>query len=236
VLLTPAIDLRAGQVVRLHQGDFEQERAYSSDPSAVARKYAEAGASRLHIVDLDAARGGGIDNRTTVERIALDTGIQVQVGGGVRTEDDVKRWIDAGAAAVVMGTTAVRHPELLAEIAARHPGQVFAALDVKAGRPAVTGWSHVEPLTMTQVLFNWESAPLAGVILTSIDRDGTLAGPDLSTLTQARGSTQHRLTYSGGIGQIDDLAQIDQAGADGVILGRSLLEGRFTLKEALASI
>jgi phosphoribosylformimino-5-aminoimidazole carboxamide ribotide isomerase len=233
MLLIPAIDLRAGRVVRLHQGDFEKERTYSTDPLAVARQYAEAGAKRLHIVDLDAARGRGSDNRETVEQITQHAAIDIQLGGGVRTEADVQRWIGAGATAVVMGTTAIRHPELLAEIATRHDGQVFAALDVRGGQPAVTGWSHVESLTMAQVLTSWEGAPLAGVILTSIDRDGTMSGPDLRALTEAKTSTQHRLTYSGGIARVEDLMQIEKAGANGAILGRSLLEGRFTLRQVL---
>jgi phosphoribosylformimino-5-aminoimidazole carboxamide ribotide isomerase len=234
VLVIPALDIRGGLVVRLLKGDFARETAYADDPMVPARAYVAEGARRLHVVDLDAARGSG-DNRELVERMAGELGIEVQVAGGVRSAEDVERWLDAGASRVVMGTTAVREPELLGEIAARHRDGVLAALDVKAGRPAVTGWSEVAEITVPAMLARWDELPLAGVILTSIDRDGTLAGPDLETLKAARGATRHHLTYSGGIGQLADLGPVAGAGADAVILGKSLLEGHFTLPAALAS-
>jgi phosphoribosylformimino-5-aminoimidazole carboxamide ribotide isomerase len=234
VLVIPALDIRGGLVVRLLQGDFAREKAYASDPMPLARAYAEEGARRLHVVDLDAARGTG-DNRRLVEGMAAELGIELQVAGGVRSNDDVERWLDAGAGAVVMGTTAVREPEVLGEIAARHRGRVLAALDSRAGRPAVTGWSEVARVTVPELLERWEALPLAGVILTSIDRDGTLAGPDLAGLGVARAATRHHLTYSGGIGRLADLGSVAAAGADAVILGKSLLEGHFTLPAALAS-
>lgn len=231
--VVPSLDLRRGSVVRLLKGDFERLTTYAPDPVPLARAYAEAGARRLHVVDLDAALGDG-DNRAHVERLVRELGIEVQVAGGVRTAEDVDRWLDCGAAATVMGTTAVRAPDVLAGIAARHPGRVLAALDVRAGRPAVTGWSDVEAITVPAMLDRWADARLAGVVLTSIDRDGTLRGPDLDVLRLAAASTLHPLTYSGGIGTLDDLAAIAAAGAGAVILGKSLLEGRFTLGDAIA--
>lgn len=234
VEVIPAIDLRGGLVVRLRQGDFESERAYGDDPAATAAAYAAAGAQRLHVVDLDAARGGS-HNRGAVAAILDRGGLAVQVAGGIRSPADADRWLGAGAAAVVMGTTAVREPGLLRELAAQRPGRVLAALDVKAGRPAVTGWSGVEDLALEQLLAAWEESSLGGVIVTSVDRDGTLAGPDLDILKRVRALTRHRLTYSGGIAELADLEAVRNAGADAVIVGRSLLEGRFRLEEALAS-
>jgi phosphoribosylformimino-5-aminoimidazole carboxamide ribotide isomerase len=234
VRVIPALDLRGGSVVRLRQGDFARERAYTADPLALVRAYAEAGATRLHLVDLDAARGGA-HNRELVRRIVAEAGVQVQVAGGVRSQADARRWLDVGAAAVVMGTTAVRRPDLLAEIAGRLPEQVLAALDVRGERPAVAGWLEMEAATVPEVLRRWDPLPLGGVVVTSIDRDGTLEGPALDVLREARAETRHPLAYSGGVGQLGDLAAVAAAGADAVILGKSLLEGRFELSDALAA-
>lgn len=231
--MVPALDLRGGRVVRLRTGDFAQETAYADDPLPQARAYAAAGARLLHVVDLDAARGEDPQDRV-VRRLVEEAGLAVQVAGGVRDAAAVRHWLDAGAASVVMGTTAVREPGRLLEIASRHPGRVQAALDVRGGAPAVGGWLEMETdLTVSALLGRWDEAPLLGVILTSIDRDGTLAGPDLEVLRQARAATRHRLTYSGGIAALDDLDAVAGAGADAAILGKSLLEGRFTLDEAL---
>lgn len=234
--LIPALDLRGGRVVRLRTGDFAQETSYGDDPLALARAYQEEGAEALHLVDLDAARGAAAQD-TLVGRVVEGTRLAVQVAGGVRDEATARRWLDLGAASVVMGTTAVREPALLAEIARAHPGRVQAALDVRGGAPAVAGWLESEAgLTIAELLRRWDAAPLAGVILTSIERDGTLAGPDLEVLRPARAATRHRLTYSGGIGDLRDLLAVAAAGADAAILGKSLLEGRFTYAEARSSL
>ncbi|MBO0744038.1 MAG: 1-(5-phosphoribosyl)-5-[(5-phosphoribosylamino)methylideneamino] imidazole-4-carboxamide isomerase [Candidatus Dormibacteraeota bacterium] len=234
--LIPALDLRGGQVVRLRTGDFAQETSYGDDPLALARAYEAAGAETLHLVDLDAARGAPAQD-ALVGQVVEGTGLAVQVAGGVRDEAAVRRWLDLGAASVVMGTTAVRQPALLAEISRAHPGRVQAALDVRGGAPAVAGWLESEAgLTVPDLLGLWDPAPLAGVILTSIERDGTLAGPDLEVLRLARAATRHRLTYSGGIGALPDLRAVAGAGADAAILGKSLLEGRFTYAEARSSL
>jgi len=228
----PALDLRGGRVVRLLKGDFGQETVYG-DALETAGASAAAGATRLHVVDLDAARGSG-DNRGMVSALVNATLLQVQVAGGVRGEADAARWLAAGAAAVVIGTTAVREPERLAAIAAAHPGRVLAALDVRDGRPAVTGWTEVAPLSLAELLGRWSGATLAGVVLTSVERDGTFTGPDLQLLGEVRARTRHPVTYSGGVSSLADLAALRAAGADGAILGRALLDGRFALEEALA--
>lgn len=235
--VVPALDLRGGRVVRLGEhGDFRHERAYADGPDAtvaLARRYVEAGAARLHVVDLDAARGSG-DNRGLVARLVAEAGAEVQVSGGVRSAEAAARWLDAGAGAVVMGTAAVRDPALLARVASAHPGRVLAALDVRAGRPAVTGWGEVTGLTVAETLARWADTAVAGVVVTSIDRDGTLAGPDVDLLSEVLRRTSRPVTYSGGIASLADLLAVAAAGAGAVILGRSLLEGLITLAEALA--
>ena len=233
--VVPNIDLLGGRCVRLVQGDFDQATYYDVDPVEFARRAVEAGIGRLHVVDLDAARGSG-DNRQVVERIVRSAGLEVQVAGGIRARTHVEDWLAAGAAGVVMGTTAVREPEVLEECASEHPGRVLAALDLKAGRPAITGWGQVGEASLEDVLRAWESAPLAAIILTSVDRDGTLAGPDLEALRRVRRHTSHWVIYGGGISSIADVAALREAGAGGIIVGKAVMEGKVALEEILAAV
>jgi phosphoribosylformimino-5-aminoimidazole carboxamide ribotide isomerase len=237
--IVPALDIRGGRVVRLGEhGDFSSERAFANGPDeavALARAYVDAGARRLHVVDLDAARGSG-DNRALVRRLVIDAGAEVEVAGGVRSEEIARGWLDAGAAAVVIGSAAVRDPDLLARVATTHPGQVLAALDVRDGRPAVTAWAELADLTVAQALARWAEAPVAGVVVTSVDRDGTLGGPDLALLAEVLRATSRPVTYSGGVASLADLRAVAGAGADAVVLGRSLLEGLIPLAAALSQL
>jgi phosphoribosylformimino-5-aminoimidazole carboxamide ribotide isomerase len=233
VLVIPAIDLLDGKCVRLLRGDYANPTVYSDDPIDVATSFAEAGAERIHVVDLDAARGGG-DNHALIEAMVRRSDIKVQVAGGIRTEAHVDRLIAAGAQSVVMGTTAVREPRVLERCARNHPGRVLAALDVRGDEPAVAGWTQSEPLRMGILLARWDVLALAGVIFTSIERDGTLEGPDLTTLTRVRAMTSLPIQYSGGVSTIDEIRAVRQAGAAAVILGKALYEGRIKLDEALA--
>jgi phosphoribosylformimino-5-aminoimidazole carboxamide ribotide isomerase len=169
-----------------------------------------------------------------VGRVVAEAAAEVQVSGGVRTADSAAGWLAAGAAAVVMGTAAVRDPALLAAVAAAHPGRVLAALDVREGRPAVTGWGEVADLTVAEMLDRWSDAPLAGLVVTSVDRDGTLGGPDVALLGDVVRRAAWPVTYSGGVGSLADVRAVAAAGASAVILGRSLLEGLIPLAEALA--
>jgi phosphoribosylformimino-5-aminoimidazole carboxamide ribotide isomerase len=234
VLVIPAIDVLGGRCVRLVRGDFEHPRVYSDDPADVAEEFANAGAQRLHVVDLDAARGSG-DNRSVIQSILLRKDLKVQVAGGVRTAETVDAWLTAGAHAVVMGTAAVRDPRLLERCAQRHPARVLAALDVRNEQAAVSGWTETEPVMMGALLGRWDSLPLAGVVLTCIDKDGTLEGPDLKTLARARAMTSLTLLYSGGVTSLEDIGRVAAAGAQAVIVGKALYEGKFTLEQALAT-
>lgn len=220
--------------MRLVRGDFEHPKVYSDDPAEVAAEFVGAGAERIHVVDLDAARGQGGDNKALIQSI-LRQDIKVQVAGGIRTADTVDAWLGAGAHAVVMGTAAVRDPRLLERCARRHPAQVLAALDVRNDQAAVSGWTETEPVMIGSLLGRWDSLPLAGVVLTSIDQDGTLGGPDLKTLARARAMTSLTLQYSGGVTSLEDIAKVAAAGAQAVIVGKALYEGRITLEQALAT-
>jgi phosphoribosylformimino-5-aminoimidazole carboxamide ribotide isomerase len=233
VLVIPAIDILGGRCVRLWQGDFEQSTTYSDDPASLSVDFDRAGAQRVHVVDLDAARGTG-DNRPVIEALIAKSSLSVQVAGGIRSEEQVAAWLAAGATAVVMGTAAVREPALLAECAEKHGGQVMAALDIRNGKPAVSGWLEIETMDVADLIARWNALPLAGVILTATDRDGTMSGPDLETLTRVRALSKLPIQYSGGISSLEDVRLVREADVAAVILGRSLYEGRISLEEALA--
>jgi len=232
VVVIPAMDILGGRCVRLVRGDYQHPTVYSENPLEVVAEFEQAGAERLHVVDLDAARGTA-PNQKVIESILERRALKVQVAGGIRTAEAVNAWLGAGAYAVVMGTAAVRDPLLLQRCARLHPGQVFTALDVRDEKAAVSGWTETEPVMIGSLLARWDKLPLAGVILTCIDRDGTLSGPDLVTLARVRSMTGLPVQYSGGISSLDDVEHVADAGAQAVILGKALYEGRITLEQAL---
>ncbi|TMG28088.1 MAG: 1-(5-phosphoribosyl)-5-((5-phosphoribosylamino)methylideneamino)imidazole-4-carboxamide isomerase, partial [Chloroflexi bacterium] len=180
-----------------------------------------------------AARSSG-DNRAVIESLIRSSSITVQVAGGIRSSEQIDAWLAMGATAVVMGTAAVREPELLADCAQKHAGQVLAALDIRDGRPAVAGWLETETIDIHDLIARWDALPLAGLILTATDRDGTMAGPDLDTLARLRRMSRLPIQYSGGVSSLDDLRAVREADATAVILGRSLYEGKVLLEDALA--
>lgn len=232
MLVIPAIDLFGGRCVRLVKGDYNKPTVYSDEPLEVVDEFVQAGAVRLHVVDLDAARGTG-DNKAVIESILRRSAVEVQVAGGIRSAEAVDSWLAAGAHAVVMGTAAVRDPRLLERCTRRHPGRVITALDVRDEKAAVSGWTETEPVMIGSLLARWDRLSLAAVIATCIDRDGTLSGPDLVTLAKVRSMTSLPVHYSGGVSSLDDIARVAAAGAYAVILGKALYEGRITLEDAL---
>jgi phosphoribosylformimino-5-aminoimidazole carboxamide ribotide isomerase len=238
--LYPAIDLRGGRCVRLHQGDFAQETVYGDDPVAVASAFAEAGAPWIHVVDLDAARTGEPVNRTSVAAIAAavgERGVVVQSGGGVRSEAAAAALAEAGVARVVVGTAALEDPALVRRIAGRQP--VAVGLDGRSGEVAVRGWLAGTGTSVLDVLARFEDAGVEAVVVTEIERDGTLEGPDLAGLAAALSRTRLPVIASGGIGSLSDVRALRDLVADsrrlaGAITGKALYEGRFTVEEALA--
>jgi phosphoribosylformimino-5-aminoimidazole carboxamide ribotide isomerase len=233
VEVIPAIDIRGGRAVRLTEGDFKSETVYGNEPLAIAHRHRQAGARRVHVVDLDAALGRAANNREIVSRIVAEAGLEVQVAGGVRDATIAAEWLDAGAVAIVMGTAAIRDPELFASAADAHPGKVMGALDLRGGTPQVSGWTASETVELMELLRTWERLPLAGIILTVVERDGTFAGPDLESLRQTIGATRHKVVYAGGVANLDDVRAVARAGATGVIIGKAIYEGRVDLAAAL---
>ncbi|MBI3257336.1 MAG: 1-(5-phosphoribosyl)-5-((5-phosphoribosylamino)methylideneamino)imidazole-4-carboxamide isomerase, partial [Actinobacteria bacterium] len=205
--LYPAIDLRGGRCVRLHQGDYGQETIYGDDPVALAQGFADAGAPWVHIVDLDAARTGAPTNRPAVAGVAAamaKVGVHVQSGGGVRNQEAAEALFDAGVTRVVIGTAAMEDPAFVERVAKRHPGGVAVGLDARVGQVAVRGWTQGSGATMDDimagVLPRFAEAGVAAVVVTEISRDGTLAGPDLEGLASVLGATGLDVIASGGVG------------------------------------
>lgn len=233
--LYPAIDIRGGSVVRLQQGDYDQETRYGDDPVAVAASFAEQGATWIHVVDLDAARSGSPQNRHVVAAIAraVSGAARVQTGGGVRTVADAEVLADAGVARVVMGSAAVRDPQLVEEAARAVP--VAVGLDHRSGELAVHGWLEASGVLLADAL-HW--FPMASAfVITDIGRDGMLQGPDLEGLRVAAAATTIPVVASGGVASLSDVVACARVpGVAGVITGKALYEGRFTVAEAVAAL
>jgi phosphoribosylformimino-5-aminoimidazole carboxamide ribotide isomerase len=235
----PAIDVRAGRAVRLHQGDFAAETVYDDDPVGVARAFALAGAEWIHVVDLDAARTGEPANLAVVEAIASAVPSRVQAGGGVRSVEAASALLLAGAARVVIGTAAVENPGLVDELCSLHGGSVVVGLDARDGEVAVRGWTEGSGRDLLELARQFEASGVEALVVTEVARDGTMEGPSLDQLRSVLEATELPVIASGGVGSLGDLdALVDLQAADrglaGAIVGRALYEGRFSLGEALA--
>ena len=230
--LLPAIDLRGGRVVRLAQGDYERETHYGDDPVSVAMSFVDAGASWIHIVDLDAAKGAGPINREVITRVAaaVNGAAAVQTGGGVRTLADAQALAAAGVSRVVMGSAAVANPPLVASVAEIIP--VAVGLDHRSGRVATQGWTQESELLLSDALEMFATA--SAFVITDISRDGMLEGPDLLGLAEAVAATNIPVVASGGVSSLDDIAALAKIeGLWGIITGRAIYEGRFDVGEAV---
>lgn len=239
--LFPAIDLRGGNVVRLTKGDFAAETVYGDDPVAVARSFVAAGAGWVHVVDLDAAKTGSATNLEAIAAIVAAVEVPVQAGGGVRDHRRAERLLDLGVRRVVVGTAAVEAPGFVRELAAAHPSQVAVGLDGRGGKVAVHGWIGETDLSVIDVARRFEDAGVAAVIVTDIDRDGMLGGPDIVGLGEVLAATSLDVVASGGVGAIDDLRALAAVRAPdgrrlaGAIVGKAIYEGRFDVASAVAA-
>ncbi len=226
----PAVDVLAGRVVRLREGDYEQVTDYGDDPVAVARRWMTEGATLVHVVDLEAARGGSPD-RSLWQHLA-NAGIRFQIGGGLRSPELARAALAAGADRVVLGTAAVWEPDVIARIG--DPARVVAAVDVRGGRARGIGWTD-EGRDLDEVLRQLRAVGVRRLLVTGIDRDGTMGGPDLELLTRVRDlAPDLALIASGGVGSLDDLRAVAALGCEAVVVGKALYEGRFRLADAVA--
>jgi phosphoribosylformimino-5-aminoimidazole carboxamide ribotide isomerase len=243
VILIPAIDIRGGRAVRLVQGDYDRELEFDSDPLDAARRWVEGGARWLHVVDLDGARDGAPANLHHVERIAKSVRVPIELGGGLRDSVAVEAAIGAGVERVVLGTAALTNPELVNALIEAHGSErVLVAIDARSGEATHSGWLKRGGASPAELAREMVARGVRGFIYTPIEADGMLTGPEpegLRDLADTAAEANAELIYSGGIGSTDDLAELaglGLPGLSGVIVGRALYEGRFTVAEGQAAL
>ncbi len=235
--LYPAIDILGGKAVRLVKGDFDAKKVYDEDPQSAAAGWVDTGARYLHVVDLDGAKEGAPANLHHLRRIAGELGVPVQFGGGLRSPQAISDAFDAGAQRVILGTAAFADPDFLHDALERWPGKVLVSVDVRGGKLATAGWTQTIDLTAEAVVARlWEQGA-SELVYTNVDRDGMLGGPDLDEVGRIAEAVRGSFIYSGGIGALTDLeglAGLRAASLEGVIVGKALYEGRFTVAQAHA--
>lgn len=239
--IIPAIDIRGGRCVRLVQGDFDRETVFAADPAEAARRWRDAGAGRLHVVDLDGAREGRPLNAVSVERIVAAVDVPVQLGGGLRDLGTVERYLEAGVERAVLGTVAVKDWGLLAEALARFPARIVVGVDSRGGKAVTEGWRDVSSVAASELVRQLAALGVPRIVYTDTLRDGTLTGPNFAALEGLLAGLQRdamalRLIYSGGVSTIDHLRRLAETGVEGVIIGRALYTGAIDLVEALAAV
>ena len=235
MLLIPAIDLKGGRCVRLRQGRMDDDTVFSDDPLAVARRWVDAGARRLHIVDLDGAVAGKPVNAAIIHRI-VETfpDVPLQVGGGIRDEETIEAYLDAGVRYVIIGTTAVNEPHFVGDVAVAYPGHVIVALDAKDGKVAIDGWSKLSNHDVIDLAQHFERDGVEAIIYTDISRDGMLSGVNVASTVRLAQAIAIPVIASGGIATLDDIRALGEVAGEGVagaILGRALYEGKLDFAE-----
>lgn len=237
LIVFPAIDLKAGQVVRLAEGDMDRSTVYGDDPARQARLFAGAGAGHLHVVDLDGAFAGESRNGDAVAAIVEAFPGYVQLGGGIRTRDSVERWFDRGVARVVIGTAALEDPDFVRGAARDFPGGIVVAVDARDGMVATKGWADVSDVTVVDLARRFEDAGVAALLFTDVGRDGLLKGCNVEATVDLARAVSIPVIASGGVAGIADihlLAVHARDGIEGVITGRALYDGRLDLAAALS--
>ncbi len=236
MLIVPAIDLYGGRCVRLLQGAFSRATRYADDPAVVAARFQDDGARVIHVGDLDAAEGKGADNRAVIRKIRAAVSVRLQVGGGVRSEDDARALMEIGVARIVVGTPLARAPERVGEWAARLGGCLVGAIDARDGRVKVAGWAEDAALLDTELAARVSTLGLSGLVYTNISRDGMLGGPDIERTVKVALAASLPTLVSGGVGSFGDVERIHAAGEPllcGVILGKAVYEGTVDLKSLI---
>jgi phosphoribosylformimino-5-aminoimidazole carboxamide ribotide isomerase len=235
LILYPAIDLKEGRCVRLLRGDMASATVFGEDPAAQARAFVDAGCQWLHLVDLDGAFAGKPMNAAAVEAILAAVAVPVQLGGGIRDRATIEAWLARGVRRVILGTAALREPELVRAAARAHPGRIAVGIDARDGKVAVEGWDETSATTATDLARHYENAGVAAIIYTDIDRDGAMQGPNVAATAALARAVSIPVIASGGVSSLADLAALKASGAplDGAITGRALYEGRIDLAAAV---
>ncbi len=233
MLIFPAIDLRDGQVVRLVEGDYDRMTVYGSDPLAVAKAYRAAGAEYLHVVDLDAAKDGEQKNLTVIQKLAAESGLRLEVGGGVRDEESAKRYLDAGVSRVILGSAAIENPQFMENLAKQYPGKVAAGVDARNGFVAIHGWKTVTDIVAYDFVESLPGRGIGTVIYTDISRDGKLQGPNIEAYQRLGQIKGLDIVASGGVSSAADISALAKLNLYAAIIGKALYDGRITLTQAL---
>lgn len=227
--IIPAIDLKEGKVVRLHRGDFDQVRTYSPTPARVAEVFERAGFRRIHVVDLDGARGGTPANLDHIRAIRRIFRGRMQVGGGIRTCETARLLFEEGVDMIVVGTVAVRNPEEFERMLSRYPERIILSLDARGGRVSVGGWCEETAFTPAELARLYEPTPIWGYLYTIVERDGSLAGVDPEPYRRIRGLLSKPLLASGGVSSLEDLRRLEGL-VDGVVVGKAIYEGKIPVE------
>lgn len=234
--IIPAIDIKDGRCVRLYQGDYQQITVFDHDPVAVARKWEKLGAERIHVVDLDGAKAGRPVNAQVVFSIVRSINIPVQLGGGLRDSASVESALNLGVERVILGTAAVREPNLIARLVEQHGTRIVVGVDARAGWVAAQGWTETSHIKADDLIQRMAVLGVRSVIYTDIGRDGTLTGPDIAGVAELVRPGGPEIIASGGVSSLDDLVALAKTGASGVIIGKALYTGVFDLPQALAIV
>ena len=229
----PAIDLRGGKCVRLTKGDFAREKQYGDDPVAMAQRWEGEGGSRLHVVDLDGAARGVRQHGSVIGDICKALQIPVQVGGGLRDMDSIASVLDAGADRAILGTAAAQQPDLIQAACERWPGHIAVGIDERAGKVATEGWLEESTATTLEVAQSAEAGGATAIVYTDISCDGMLTGPNIEMTGQLATNCPVPIIASGGVGTLEHIRELARLPIKGIIVGRALYEGSFTLPEAL---
>ena len=231
--LFPAIDLRGGKVVRLTQGDYDRMTVYGEDPCAQARQFLAAGAKNLHVVDLDGAKDGVRKNADIVRRVAKESGLKIELGGGIRSMQDVETVLALGVSRVIIGSAAVRHPEFVAEAVKKYGDRIVVGIDAKSETVRTDGWLDDSGENYIAFAERMESYGVKNIIFTDIDKDGMLAGPNFDQLAALRASVSCEIIASGGVSTLEDIAALKKLGIDGAIAGKAVYTGTLDLAKAI---
>lgn len=234
--LWPAIDILNGQCVRLKQGDYAQQTVYSTSPAEMALHWAQQGTKHLHLVDLDGAKDKEPVNMEAVRSIvqALSgTNIEIELGGGIRSEETIAQYLDIGVHRLVIGTLALKEPDWFCEMAEKYPGKLVLGIDAKNGKVATEGWLETSQTSAVELAQRYIKLPLAALVYTDIAKDGMLEGPNFKEMTAMKESVPFPVVASGGVSSLDDIRQLKETGLPACIIGKALYEGSLSLKEAL---
>lgn len=236
MILFPAIDLKGGKCVRLYKGDMAQATVFNDSPGDQAAQFVKAGARWIHVVDLDGAFAGKSVNADAVRAILKNANVPVQLGGGIRDDDAIAAWLDAGVTRVILGTIALKDPDFVKRACKKFPGKIVVGIDARGGHVAVQGWAETSDMKAVDLARKFEDSGVAAIVYTDIDRDGALQGPNVDATVAMAKAVSIPVIASGGVSSLDDLAMLKRHAKDGiagVISGRALYDGRIDLRAAI---